>query len=790
MALSALTLAPINRTQAATFTVDSLTDVAATDAIPGDGFCATGGAVCTLRAAIEEANALVNVPLVTPDSIDFSIAGTITLTAVLPTITEGLTISGATAPGAVVSGGPTEGGSNDVPITVVNTIIINAPNSATDIFVVSVGGCSFTQLAMFTYDTAITLTGVGNFFLISSFFGTDGTGVPSGTQNTAIEVLAGSTFVSIGNTGQGNLFLNHDLEVIDIAGASSDITIEQNTFGTDRTIALDPIIADRNALQSVLITSGTSISIINNRFARSNGASAIEQVSGGGQVIQNNVFGIGIGGVNLGNSQGINMIATSATASVIGTDGDGVNDAAEGNTIVNSTLDGIFLSSGAFANAFEVAGNFIGVTSGNTDAGNGDNGIEVAGTGGGRIGSNQDGTSDLLERNFFANSATYDVSLTGDNWVLRGNDIGLRPDGTSAAPVALSAGVLLGVGPFPGSSSNIIDGNYIGGYSAPAVSGLIIASASANTITNNVLGANRSSLSRPNAVNVGFGTVHAPLTIGGVGAGNSFVSSGGAQVIPSALTSPVSIIGNVFGATPDGTLLPNAVSNLAIEANNITVQQNTFQDPGGGPHITVVVTGPTAQANTITQNSFLSGTGLAIDLANDGVTPDNATYPEAGVANRGIDIAAFNSTDLAQLTGTANPGSTVEVYSTIGPGTGLVGTGFFLNSTIADPSGNFLISLSGLAQKDDWVTLSQTDGGLSDTSEFGAAIQVTKSGGRTFIREVAAPVEKKHPFADLSFKLFIFNMTSDELLKIINKSVSRSTSFIHQAISWHQLLLG
>src|SRR5437867_11074046 len=61
-------------TRAATFNVNSTTD--AVDATPGDGACATAGPtpVCTLRAAIQEANALrgadvINLP-----------AGTYTLT--------------------------------------------------------------------------------------------------------------------------------------------------------------------------------------------------------------------------------------------------------------------------------------------------------------------------------------------------------------------------------------------------------------------------------------------------------------------------------------------------------------------------------------------------------------------------------------------------------------------------------------------------------------------------------------------------------------------------------------
>src|SRR5688500_39081 len=49
-----------------TFTVNSTAD--ASDAMPGDGICDSGGSVCTLRAAIEEANANTGA-----DTINFSI---------------------------------------------------------------------------------------------------------------------------------------------------------------------------------------------------------------------------------------------------------------------------------------------------------------------------------------------------------------------------------------------------------------------------------------------------------------------------------------------------------------------------------------------------------------------------------------------------------------------------------------------------------------------------------------------------------------------------------------------
>ena len=79
-----------------TFTVDDIGD--AIDASIGDGACLTAGAKCTLRAAIEEANAHAGT-----DTINFSIAGpgphTITPgIGGLPTITDPVIIDGTSEP--------------------------------------------------------------------------------------------------------------------------------------------------------------------------------------------------------------------------------------------------------------------------------------------------------------------------------------------------------------------------------------------------------------------------------------------------------------------------------------------------------------------------------------------------------------------------------------------------------------------------------------------------------------------------------------------------------------------
>jgi len=82
------------------FTVNDPGDAA--DASAGNGVCATAGGVCTLRAALQEANALT---ACTPLTINFSVTGTITLGSALPAIAHpNLTINGPGAANLTVSG--------------------------------------------------------------------------------------------------------------------------------------------------------------------------------------------------------------------------------------------------------------------------------------------------------------------------------------------------------------------------------------------------------------------------------------------------------------------------------------------------------------------------------------------------------------------------------------------------------------------------------------------------------------------------------------------------------------
>jgi CSLREA domain-containing protein len=96
MLATMLLLVPAPLAGAASFVVDSTGD--AGDANPGDGICATAGGACTLRAAIEETNAIAGM-----DSVDVP-AGTYPLASQL-LIEDSLFLNGAGAEATVLDGG-------------------------------------------------------------------------------------------------------------------------------------------------------------------------------------------------------------------------------------------------------------------------------------------------------------------------------------------------------------------------------------------------------------------------------------------------------------------------------------------------------------------------------------------------------------------------------------------------------------------------------------------------------------------------------------------------------------
>lgn len=124
-------------------------------------------------------------------------------------------------------------------------------------------------------------------------------------------------------------------------------------------------------------------------------------------------------------------VAGGSSGVIIGTDGDGANDAFEGNLLSGNTLRGVRLNGSS--NTI-VAGNYIGTTkSGAAALPNAERGLHIdGGATNDRIGTNADGVSDALEANVISGNTQQGLMLSGSGTVFAGNIIGLDAGGTSA----------------------------------------------------------------------------------------------------------------------------------------------------------------------------------------------------------------------------------------------------------------------------------------------------------------------------------------------------------------------
>ncbi|MBK5258222.1 MAG: right-handed parallel beta-helix repeat-containing protein [Thermoanaerobaculia bacterium] len=252
------------------YTVDDLGD--APDATPGDNICATAAPVCTLRAAIMEANAHLGA-----DSIDFSVAGTITPATALPPIGETVAINAMTAPGyvgapvVVIDGAGSIGRGltimDDATGTIVRGLEIHGFTasgiftSASDVIIQhnyigpvsggtpnleglelegtggTVGGAAAKgNVISGNTNNGILVRGTGH-TISGNFIGTDVAGTAANGNDTGILIDLGSTGNFIGTAADGNVISGNLVDGIDVF--ASNTIIRGNFIGTDVSGTLD-----------------------------------------------------------------------------------------------------------------------------------------------------------------------------------------------------------------------------------------------------------------------------------------------------------------------------------------------------------------------------------------------------------------------------------------------------------------------------------------------------------------------------------------------------------------------
>jgi CSLREA domain-containing protein len=234
---------------AVTFTVNTTSD--RPDEGIGNGFCSTGVGIvhddggieleCTLRAAIQEANANPNVG--GPDVIRFAISGpgphTLTPDSQLPTITQPATVNGYSQPGSSVNTATT--GTNAVlkivvdgsdagstPTQPVDGLYVTARNTIVRGLVINNGfraGVVFDQVT--PSDAGRTLEGC--------FIGTDVAGTAADGNGGGVIVDDGEGNVIGGDTlAARNLISGNNDTGVFLSSAANGNTIQGNLIGTQK----------------------------------------------------------------------------------------------------------------------------------------------------------------------------------------------------------------------------------------------------------------------------------------------------------------------------------------------------------------------------------------------------------------------------------------------------------------------------------------------------------------------------------------------------------------------------
>ena len=357
VALVALFAAPVSVAQAATFTVNSTGD--AVDANPGNGTCATAGAVCTLRAAIEEANHANNPGL---DTITFSIGTgvqTISPGSALPTISDPVIINGYTQPGASANtNGPALGSNAVLKIELDGA---GAGPATVSGFFITAGSSTVRGLAIHSFSGpgVRSQTNGGN-TIEGNFIGTGVTGtVNLGNSTEGVNMSTSNNVIGGTIPAARNVISGNDGFGVVVGGSGNEVI--GNFIGTDVTGTVD--LGNGGGVRSVganNIIGGTTPAARNVISGNDGSGVDITFSTAMNNLVQGNFIGTQLDGTSpLANGQDGVRLGNGANNNTIG----GIASGA-GNTIAyNSAFYGVHVT-GASTTGNEIRGNSIHSNSG------------------------------------------------------------------------------------------------------------------------------------------------------------------------------------------------------------------------------------------------------------------------------------------------------------------------------------------------------------------------------------------------------------------------------------------
>lgn len=506
-------------------------------------------------------------------------------------------------------------------------------------------------------------------------------------------------------------------------GNSNGITIEN--------AAANSIGGPTTAARNVISANGTGIEL------RSVGATR--------NVVQGNCIGLDItcsfsdpdgnpaNGNELGNGTGI--LANGAVNNLIGGNGSG-----EGNVVSGNSNSGIslFRDLADDGGSNIVLGNLIGTDVTATFARGNGFGVRIQSPGN-TVGGDKLGSGNVISGNQTGIEIAGSTSFSN---VIQGNRIGTNVDGTAGLGNSQN-------GVFISAPSNQIGGTNAGAgnlISANGLDGLVFSGteANGNIVQGNYIGPNAAGTtplgngSRGIVFSSGSNGAHSNL-VGGTtpGAGNLIAGNRAEGVVITSGVGPGNqFLGNLIGTDASGANpLGNASHGIQSASSGVQIGGSTADsgniiafNGGAGVFLSFSNTG-----NAILSNSIFSNAGLGIELAPNGVTPNDVGDGDAGANN----LQNFPVLSRASAAGSQ---TTIEGTLTSNPNT-LFKLQFFSNPTI-DPTGfgeghtyigsvtvatddvgiaNFSAVLDAAIATNEAITATATDPN-NNTSEFSAAI--------------------------------------------------------------------
>lgn len=654
---------------AAAFTVNSTAD--APDAAPGNGVCATAIGSCTLRAAIQEANALAGADTITLPAGELAITipglNQNDITTGDLDITGDLTITGAGQAATIIDGGPPPPGSPPDRVGL-DRIFEVAPGVSS----VTLSGVTLRDGWAPEYGGALfnggnANIGLTNVTVSNGFAGKNGGGL--GNHGTGTVTITGSTFTGNDSVEGGSAINNHLGGTVNITNS----TITSNTGGAA-------------ILNNGELSTQGSLSVTDSTISNNNGGVAGVSRPGGGinnergsltvlrtTFTSNNATGDG-GGIN--NSTGTVSVTDSTFTTNSATNGGALaTDATGGSvTVAGSTFDG---------NTASAEGGAVNINGGTLTVTNSTIRNNTATTDGGGLSNNNSGnvtlTTGTVTNNTGASGgglATHDGStttITGSTFT------GNHATASGSGQAGDGGAILNNGGPF------ILRDSTLTGNDAFDGGGLANLSNAASELTNVMVTTNTARQDGGGlSLHSGFITATNVTVTGNTAARDGGGISSMADAAAETTTISRSLIADNVATVHGGGIDSRGDGPLTIDETTI----RTNQAPNGGG-VTHAGDAPiTIKRSTLNANQATNGGGLFLD-ANSDSTLENTTV--SGNTATGFGGGALTGSRLflvhATVTNNSAPAGAGAGVNNGGAG---VGSGFVFprNSIIAlNPTG-------------------------------------------------------------------------------------------------------